>query len=118
MAARRERERRRPPAERRYRFGTPETELEPDETLIEEEEAATAQEAVRAPSKRSRPARENAVTNQRDGSTARGGAGVGSLPFSAYKAEYAYVLSDLRRVALVIGSLLLILIVLYFILPH
>jgi hypothetical protein len=40
------------------------------------------------------------------------------MPFSTYKAEYAYVLSDLRRVALVIGSLLLILIVVYFILPH
>jgi hypothetical protein len=40
------------------------------------------------------------------------------LPFSAYKSEYAYVLSDLRRVGLVIGSLLLILILLYFILPH
>jgi hypothetical protein len=118
MAARRERERRRPSADRRYRFATPETDLAPDETLIEEEEEAATQEAVGTPSKRSRPARQNAVTSQRDASTARGGAGAGPMPFSTYKAEYAYVLSDLRRVALVIGSLLLILIVVYFILPH
>jgi hypothetical protein len=39
-------------------------------------------------------------------------------PFAAYKAEYTYVFGDLRRVALVVGSLLLILFVLYFALPR
>ena len=42
----------------------------------------------------------------------------GAKPFTAYRAEYAYVLSDLRRVALVIGSLLVILLLLNFVLPH
>ena len=111
MAARRERERRRPPAERRYRFATPETDVEADEAPINGEEAT--QEAPT--NKRSRAARENATTNT---APARAGARSGALPFSAYKSEYAYVLSDLRRVGLVIGSLLLILILLYFILPH
>src|SRR5207253_6565113 len=111
MAARRERERRRPPAERRYRFATPETDVAADEALINGEEVT--QEAPST--KRSRPARENATTNA---APARAGARPGALPFSAYTSEYAYVLSDLRRVGLVIGSLLLILIVLYFILPH
>ena len=40
------------------------------------------------------------------------------MPFSAYRAEYAYVLGDLRRVGLVIGSLLLILLLVYFVLSH
>jgi hypothetical protein len=111
MAARRERERRRPPAERRYRFGTPETDLEADESLIESD-AATVETPVE---KRSRPPRENANTTQPVASTIRGGARPGATSFAA---EYAYVLSDLRRVGLVIGSLLLILILLYFILPH
>jgi hypothetical protein len=35
-------------------------------------------------------------------------------PFSEYAAEYRYVLGDLRRIALVAGSLLLVLIVLSF----
>src|SRR5436853_330748 len=43
MAARRERERRRPPAERRYRFATPETDVEADKAPINGEE--TPQEA-------------------------------------------------------------------------
>jgi len=116
MAARRERERRRPPAERRYRFGTPETELQADEAPIDGE--AAAQEEVATPPKRSRPARETAATSQAASSATRAGIKAGVLPFSAYRSEYAYVLSDLRRVGLVIGSLLLILILLYFILPH
>jgi hypothetical protein len=113
MAARRERERRRPPAERRYRFGAPETDVGADEAQLDGEEAT--QEAVATPAKRSRPARDNAATST---AAARGAVKAGALPFSTYRAEYAYVLNDLRRVALVIGSLLLILILLYFILPH
>ena len=111
MAARRERERRRPPAERRYRFGTPETDVGADETLIDGQEAT--QEAVGTPPKRPPSAREAP-----ESSGTRGGIKAAALPFSAYRSEYAYVLNDLRRVALVIGSLLLILLLMYFILPH
>jgi hypothetical protein len=100
MAARRERERRRPAQERRYQFGTPQTDLPPDEDELEAEEASVATVSKPAPATRA---------DVRAGTR---------LPFSAYKAEYAYVLGDLRRVGLVIGSLLLILIVLFFILPH
>jgi len=38
-------------------------------------------------------------------------------PFSAYRDEYAYVSGDLRRVAAVIGGLLVALIILFFVLP-
>jgi hypothetical protein len=115
MAARRDRERRRPAAERRYRFGTPEPALEPDETLVadpdENIEAAVAGE--KAPPKRARGVKTEATP-----SSMRGGPRAVSLPFSAYRAEYAYVGGDLRRVGLVIGSLLLILLLLYFVLPR
>jgi hypothetical protein len=111
MAARRDRERRRPAAERRYRFGTSEPALEPDDTLLADGEEAT--EAVETPPKRSR-----AIKTEAPQSSARPGSRAVSLPFSAYRAEYAYVLGDLRRVALVIGSLLLILLLVYFVLPR
>jgi hypothetical protein len=115
MAARRERERRRPPAERRYKFGTPEAnDVEADDALIDGEGAT--QDAVATPARRSRPAREVAATGA--AAATRSGTRTGSLPFSAFSSEYAYVVSDLRRVGLVIGSLLVILILLYFILPH
>jgi hypothetical protein len=39
-------------------------------------------------------------------------------PFADYRAEYAYVAADLRRVVLVVGSLLVILIVLHFVLAR
>jgi hypothetical protein len=35
-------------------------------------------------------------------------------PYSQYAAEYAYVLSDLRRIALIAGGLLLVLVILSF----
>jgi hypothetical protein len=110
MAARRERERRRP-GERRYRFDGPEAAVEPDETLVDD---GQAMEAVDAPPRPARAARE-ATTEP----TAPTRAGVKSAPrpFSAYKDEYSYVYTDLRRVAVVIGSLLLVLIVLFFVLP-
>ena len=108
MAARRDRERRRPAAERRYRFASPEAEVEPDELELANGEAAT--EAVETPPKRAARTlkTESARTTPREA----------ALPFSAYRAEYAYVFKDLRRVALVIGSLLLILLLVYFVLPH
>lgn len=115
MAARRDRERRRPAAERRYRFATPEAALEPDDTLVadDQETAEAVADLDKAPPKRARAIR----TDTAPAST-RGGERPAALPFSAYKAEYAYVLGDLRRVGLVIGSLLLILLLVYFVLPR
>jgi hypothetical protein len=114
MAARRERDRRRPNGERRYRFTTPEPELEPDETLsaveADGEASETAEAAPAAP--KSRPARATTSTTLAQAKPART-----AKPFSAYKDEYAYVYGDLRRVGVVIGSLLAALIVLYFVLP-
>ena len=103
MAARRERERRRPSGERRYQFAQPESApVEPDETAIEQDG-----EAVEVPP---RPARRGeAAPRTVSRPTAR--------PFSAYSQEYAYVYGDLRRVGVVIGSLLAVLIVVYFLLP-
>ena len=115
MAARRDRERRRPAAERRYRFATPEAALEPDDTLVADEDETTeaAADLEKAPPKRAR-----AVKTEVAQASTRGGSRAASLPFSAYTAEYAYVLGDLRRVGLVIGSLLLILLLVYFVLPR
>jgi hypothetical protein len=117
MAARRDRERRRPAAERRYRFASPEAALEPEELLVangdEPTEAVADLETEKTPPKRAR-----AVKPEATASSTRGGARAASLPFSAYRAEYAYVLGDLRRVGLVIGSLLLILLLVYFVLPR
>jgi hypothetical protein len=93
MAARRERERRRPSGERRYTFTTPESGVASDETIVEEDGEVVETVSVSAGT--------------------RGGARPAHKPFSAYKDEYAYVYSDLRRVGVVIGGLLLGLIVLY-----
>jgi hypothetical protein len=112
MAARRDRERRRPSTENRYRFGTP-------ESAVEADEGVDAIDGGDTPSNRqSRASRTTSIDPKPAAASTRGGARAAPLPFSHYTADYAYVLSDLRRVALVIGSLLLILIVLYFVLPH
>ena len=110
MAARRERERRRPSGERRYRFTAPEPELElpADEEAIVEEDGQPAEVADALP----RAPRGASATAQ-----SRAAARVTVRPFSAYKDEYAYVYGDLRRVGAVIGGLLLALVVLYFVLP-
>jgi hypothetical protein len=115
MAARRERERRRPAVERRYRFGTPEPATEPEEEL-----AATidGEQATEAPPKRSRAGLDGSVATQSAVASTRGGARPAPRPYSDYRSEYAYVLGDLKRIALVVGSLLLILILLYFVLPR
>jgi len=114
MAARRDRERRRPAADRRYRFASPEAALEPDELVANGEEAPEAvADLEKAPPKRSRTIKTEAAP-----ASTRGGPRAVTLPFSAYRAEYAYVLKDLRRVGLVIGSLLLILLLVYFVLPR
>jgi hypothetical protein len=112
MAARRERERRRP-GDRRYRFDTAEAVAQPDEALVGDGHEA---EAIEAPPKPSRQAREATAATQAP-PPSRASARSAPKPFSAYKDEYTYVYSDLRRVGVVIGSLLLILIVLYFVLP-
>lgn len=110
MAARRERERRRP-TERRYQFTTPEPTLEPEEELLEEDGAVAEPVQEQAQARPSRAAAAAPVSNR---ASARS---TSSMPFSAYRDEYAYVYSDLRRVAAVIGGLLVALIILYFVLP-
>lgn len=111
MAARRERERRRPSGERRYRFSAsePGLELPADEEAILEQDGPAA-DVSETPARAPRAA--TAAAQSRAGMlrpTAR--------PFSAYKDEYAYVYGDLRRVGAVIGGLLVALVVLYFVLP-
>jgi hypothetical protein len=113
MAARRERERRRPSGDRRYRFATPETAVEADEMVVDGEDEIETPEAPPTPSA---PARQAAAATPLAQSN-RAGTKTSGRPFSAYKDEYAYVYGDLRRIVVVIGSLLLILIVLYFVLP-
>ena len=111
LAARRERDRRRP-NEPRYRFTTPEPGLEGEEELIEQD--GETQEAVENGSGSTRTA---TAAAQGSSASARGAARPSYKPFSAYKDEYAYVSGDLRRVAAVVGGLLAGLIVLYFLLP-
>ena len=112
MAARRERERRRPPTEPRYAISTGDgasTTAAPDDAndaLLGTPEAAAATAAVTAAAKRSVASR--TPTSGRPS----------AKPFSAYRADYAYVASDLRRVAVVIGSLLAVLIVLHFLIAR
>jgi hypothetical protein len=106
MAARRERDRRRPPTERRYevtQVGSPDA---ADTTPAHEDEALDGAAAAsgRAASKASR-----AVV------AARPSGRPAPKPFSAYRAEYAYVSADLRRIVVVMGSLLAVLIVLHFV---
>jgi hypothetical protein len=112
MAARRERERRRP-TERRYRFASPEQQEEIElagngvgEDGAEEAGAQTVERVERPTPPGGRV------------SVPRPSAPVAVRTFSDYAAEYAYVVRDLRRVALVIGSLLVVLIILYLVLPH
>jgi hypothetical protein len=116
MAARRERERRRPPAERRYRFGTPEPALEPDDELLDAESAAVEPAPEERPNRRSRLARAGAASGPTTAPVRS--ANAAARQFVDFKAEYAYVVKDLQRVGIVVGSLLAVLIVLYFVLPH
>ncbi len=113
MAARRERERRRPSTERRYQFATPESEVETDQTLVEENDEAVEP----AKAEQSRAAASLRAARAAPAPTPRTTARPAPKPFSAYKDEYAYVYGDLRRVGAVIGGLLVALVVLYFALP-
>jgi hypothetical protein len=105
MAARRDRERRRPPTERRYTFGSPDAALEAEGGTLAETNGDVGASGTA-------PAR-TAIAS-RPSPAAQGL----RKTFSEYRAEYAYVVGDLRRVAVVIGSLLLILLVLYFVMPR
>jgi len=113
MAARRERERRRPSGERRYRFGTPEAE----EAAVDQDLEATQTVETPAGLPAGRSARLARGATVAAATPARGGIKTAPKPFSAYRDEYAYVSGDLRRVGAVIGGLLITLIVLYFVLP-
>ncbi len=101
MAARRERERRRVPTERRYQFAPS------GEAAGESGERAETQATVRA------AVRETTAPRAAGDIPVRHG----FKPFSAYQAEYAYVIGDLRRIAVVVGGLLVALVALWFVLP-
>jgi hypothetical protein len=117
LAARRERDRRRP-TERRYNFTTPEPAqvIEEDGTDAEALEMPVDAEVNPSATAQRTPGAARATQTISSAST-RGGARAAPRPFSDYKEDYAYVGADLRRVALVIGGLLAALIVLYFVLP-
>ena len=113
MAARRERERRRP-TERRYRFASGEPPRVAEESVLDDEtldRAPHAEADSRGVARQAGPAATSAPVRSP-------GVRPAPRPFSAYRDEYRYVLGDLRRVALVIGSLLLVLIVLALVLPR
>ena len=114
LAARRERERRRP-TERRYNFTTTEPELVDADAADMDVLDAEADAATSAPTERASSSTQ--VTSSRGVTSTRTSARAAPRPFSDYKDEYAYVTRDLRRVAAVIGGLLVALLVLYFLLP-
>jgi hypothetical protein len=132
LAARRERERRRP-TERRYNFATTEPELvgaeaeaDADTDVVEAEAEveldadanANPEVATSVPAGRGTASTRTARTvSAAAPSAARGNTRATYRPFSDYKEEYAYVYSDLKRVAVVVGGLLIALLVLYLALP-
>jgi hypothetical protein len=120
MAARRERERRRP-TERRYQFApTGEPSVEPEEAFGDG--APLAEETLADVEANGGPMTEAPPPDRASRTLTRSGRGAvarpAPKPFSEYRDEYRYVLSDLRRILLVIGSLLLVLIILSLVLPH
>ncbi len=103
MAARRERDKRRVPSERSYRFApSADAEAELANGAAAAQEAPKSQAATRAPA--ARPAGRTPAR-----STPR--------RYADYAAEYAYVLGDLRRITVVVGGLLVALIALWVVLP-
>ena len=97
LDARRERERRRPTGERRYQFtsSTPLADAPLDDAATD---GAAQVRTVEQPT-----ARSARVVGVRPA----------PRPYAAYAQDYAYVLSDLKRVAVIYGGLLLALIVLF-----
>ncbi|HET6314862.1 MAG TPA: hypothetical protein VFG86_00285 [Chloroflexota bacterium] len=102
LAARRGRERRRPSSEPRYSFAPAETVETPPDTDQETDDGRPEVLASQATSAAVASAKPAARANYR--------------PFTDYRQEYAYVASDLRRIAVVVGSLLVVLILLHFLL--
>jgi len=117
LAARRERDRRRP-TDRRYNFTTAESAqvVEENGTGAEALDASVDTEVTPGAAAQTTPGSARATQTTSTPST-RGGVRAAPRPFSDYKEDYAYVGADLRRVALVIGGLLVGLIVLYLALP-
>ncbi len=111
LAARRARERRRPITESRYRL-TPSEAVEPITDADAEAEVFDGAPEMVPQRDRARPSGKTAPA------PARSRPRVSARPFSEYAAEYAYVYSDMRRIALVVGTLLVLLIILHFILPR
>ena len=101
LAARRERERRRP-TERRYRFSPS---VVDDEAAVQGEPEMAVEAAATpapAPVRRAIAARGTSVK-------------AAPRPFSSYREEYAYVVGDLRRIVVVVGLLLLAIVLLSFV---
>ncbi len=101
LAARRGRERRRPTSEPRYSFAPAET---VDTPAAEDQETVDGTPDVLASATAVGPAKPATATR------------ANYRPFTDYSEEYAYVASDLRRIAVVVGSLLVVLILLHFLL--
>ena len=120
MAARRERERRRP-TERRYQFAPPrEPSVEPEEPFGDG--APLAEESVADIEPNGAPATEAPAPGRASRTLSRASRGAvarpAPRPFSEYREEYRYVVGDLRRILVVIGSLLVVLILLWLVLPR
>jgi hypothetical protein len=119
MAARRERERRRP-SDRRYQFAPPSEPLEPEEPFGDG--APLAEDAVVDTEPSRAPATETPAPGRASRTLSRGSRGAvarpAPRPFSEYREDYRYVVGDLRRIVVVIGSLLVILILLWLVLPR
>ena len=120
MAARRERERRRP-TERRYQFAPPrEPSVEPEEPFGDG--APLAEEALADIEANGAPATEAPAPGRASRTPSRANRGTvarpAPRPFSEYREEYGYVIGDLRRILVVIGSLLVGLILLWLVLPR
>lgn len=111
MAARRERERRRPPTEQRYRFGSSGATVDPDAS-------AGPRDIDTVSGPQTPPADSRAAVRSGTPRPVPSAQSTAHRPFSTYAADYAYVGRDLRRVAAVLGTLLAVLVVLYLVLPH
>jgi hypothetical protein len=107
LAARRGRERRQPGTEPRYNFGptdTVQTPADADQDIVDADESTEGLQGTAA------------ATAAAPGSTVRATTRPHYRPFMEYREEYAYVGRDLRRIAVVVGSLLVALLVLHFVL--
>ncbi len=102
LAARRERDRRRSSSERRYRFASAAPSLETTNGVAQPAEPAPAA----SPAREARPARAPATRAP------------APRAFLDYRAEYAYVAGDLKRVGLVVVGLLAALGALALVLPR